>query len=90
MWATVAEIVRIGNDHLGPLRGGLIPWDHHVGGMFVAAMVAFFLIAAVQHWRDVIDATGSPEPAGPNTMFMERVPFSKFHRASVMMRKQLR
>ncbi len=70
MWATVAEIVRIGNDHLGPQRGGLIPWDHHIGGVFVAAMCGFFVIASVQRWRGPVDIERSPDAADPRSVFL--------------------
>lgn len=46
MWATIAEIVRIGNDHLGPIRGARIPWERH-GAMLFIGGVAIALAAAV-------------------------------------------
>jgi hypothetical protein len=44
-------MLRIGNDHLAPSRGALIPWTHHFGELFVVGVVVFWIIAMLQYRR---------------------------------------
>src|SRR5581483_2474285 len=47
MWATITEMARIGNDHLGPARGARIPWDHHNPALFAGVAIAVLWAALV-------------------------------------------
>jgi hypothetical protein len=58
MWATTAEMIRIGNDHLSPRRGALIPWRHHYRELFVAGVVFFWTIALTEGRKRVAPASG--------------------------------
>jgi hypothetical protein len=49
MWATTVEMFRIGNDHLGPRRGALIPWTQHFSELFIGGVVVFLTAALVAH-----------------------------------------
>ena len=53
LWATTAEMVRVGNDHLGQGRGTLIPSLHHIGELFVAGFVLFLLAGLFQYRRGI-------------------------------------
>jgi len=58
LWATTAEMLRVGNDHLGPRRGLSIPWVHHFGELFVGGILVF-LLAALLRYRVLPDDTES-------------------------------
>ncbi len=44
-WSMTAEMIRIGNDHVGASRAARIPWGNHFTAVFVGAIVVFWLIA---------------------------------------------
>jgi hypothetical protein len=54
LWATMAEMLRVGNDHLGPRRGALIPWIHQLGPLFIAGMLIFCLAVAFWYRRSPV------------------------------------
>jgi len=51
MWSTTAEMFRVGNDHIGGHRGAYPPWGHHIGDLYVAGVLLFWLIALVKFLR---------------------------------------
>ena len=70
LWATTAEMLRIGNDHLGPRRGASIPWTHHFGQLFVGGILVF-LVAALLRYRVLSDdAETSTEDSRPHTILL--------------------
>jgi hypothetical protein len=44
IWSAVAEMIRLGNDHLS-YRGYRIPWNNHRLALFIAGVVLFWLVA---------------------------------------------
>jgi hypothetical protein len=44
IWSAVAEVIRLGNDHLS-YRGYRIPWSNHRLALFIAGVVLFWLVA---------------------------------------------
>jgi hypothetical protein len=65
LWATTAEMVRVGNDHLGQSRGTLIPSLNHIGELFVAGIVAF-LVTGLLQYRRAMSNEGESEDASPH------------------------
>ena len=57
LWATTAEMLRVGNDHLGQRRGELIPWIHQLGAAFVAGIIIYGLAALFWSRRSSVDET---------------------------------
>jgi hypothetical protein len=49
LWATTAEMLRVGNDHLGARRGDLIPWTHHFAALFACGVVVFLAAVLPSH-----------------------------------------
>ena len=71
LWATTAEMVRVGNDHLGPRRGTLIPSLHHVGELFVVGFVLFLLAGLFHSRRGMFnDGQIADEDAGPRGILL--------------------
>jgi hypothetical protein len=50
LWAGVAEMVRLGNQHLS-YRAGRVPWQHDVSGLFVLGVVLFWTFAVIEQRR---------------------------------------
>jgi len=55
MCSTTAEMIRVGNDHLGT-RGALIPWQHHTGELLIAGAVFFWVVAFTKSRRRPVSA----------------------------------
>lgn len=51
IWTAIWEAVRVGDDHLGTFRAARAPWEQHLGGIFAAGVVTFWIIALVIAWR---------------------------------------
>jgi hypothetical protein len=51
VWGAIAEMIRIGNDHMGLTRGLRNPWVHHQAELFVAGVLLFWLVATVHGSR---------------------------------------
>jgi hypothetical protein len=43
LWATTAEMIRVGNDHIGGSRAARMPWNEHFGALFAGGMLLFWL-----------------------------------------------
>jgi hypothetical protein len=50
LWTAIWECVRIGDDHLGTFRAAHDPWGQHLGDLFIAGIVLFWIVAALA-WR---------------------------------------
>jgi hypothetical protein len=50
IWAGIAESIRLGNGHLS-YRLDRIPWRHHQVSLFIAAILLFWIAAAIQSRR---------------------------------------
>lgn len=48
LWAMTAEMVRLGNDHLGGHRATLYPWSQHIGERFVAGVLIVWLVGSLR------------------------------------------
>lgn len=51
IWQMIAEAIRLGNGHLGGLRGLRLPWVKYSFEYFLLLLGCFLLIAAVDHAR---------------------------------------
>ncbi len=49
VWSMTAENLRVGSGHLS-YRVDRIPWVQHRFGYFLACVVLFWLIAALEYW----------------------------------------
>jgi phosphatidylglycerophosphate synthase len=67
VWATVAEMIRVGNDHLGASRAAkspwFNPWGRHFGKLLVAGSLVFSTIAwrCGRAWRDKAPTARGPQ-----------------------------
>jgi hypothetical protein len=48
VWSTTMEVIRIGNGHLGQIRGERIPWGHHLRELFGIGVALVWAIGAVR------------------------------------------
>jgi len=47
VWSAIWETVRIGDDHFGSFRATRPPWDGHLAAVFAAAVVLYWIVAAL-------------------------------------------
>lgn len=52
LWASVMEMVRVGNDHLSGYRASWNPWDKHLVGIYLAGVILFLVTAALRYQLD--------------------------------------
>ena len=65
-WATTAEMIRVGNDHVGASRAARSPWfspsPHHFAELFVGGILLFWIIA---WFRGPVRDEQAPPATGP-------------------------
>jgi hypothetical protein len=68
VWATTAEMIRVGNDHLGASRAAkspwFNPWSRHFTELLIAGSLLFWAIAWLRGPVREQDAPSTPEPRG--------------------------
>ena len=68
VWATVAEMIRVGNDHIGASLAAkspwFNPWARHFGELVIAGSVVFLTIAWLRgaKWKDKAPQARGPQP----------------------------
>jgi len=55
MWSDTAEMIRVGNDHIGGHRAASPPWHQHVAALYIGGLVLFWLAALVGSRRSAPD-----------------------------------
>jgi hypothetical protein len=68
VWATVAEMIRVGNDHIGASRAAkspwFNPWARYFGELLIAGSLVFSTIAWLRgaKWKDKAPQARGPQP----------------------------
>lgn len=66
LWSFTAEMIRVGNDHLGGFRAAKIPWfGHHWGGLFMFGILLFCIVGWLRGLLPGTEEQGSSDVGGP-------------------------
>jgi hypothetical protein len=65
MWSDTAEMIRVGNDHIGGYRAAPPPWHQHVGLLYICGLGLFWLAALIGSRRSAPDGPPLSDLAPP-------------------------
>jgi hypothetical protein len=52
LWGNVAEMIRVGNDHLSGYRASSNPWEEHLVEIYVAGVILFLVTVGLRYQLD--------------------------------------
>ena len=68
LWATILEMMRVGNDHLSGYRASWNPWVDHQGVLYIGGVLVFLAMAGLHRrphpiskiWRGLTSTSAEP------------------------------
>src|SRR5947207_4059290 len=70
LWFAAWETIRIGNDHFGGHRAARNVWGEHLGELFMAGIVLFWVIALLRYVAMSNDQMISADNRGPHVLLL--------------------